>query len=135
MTFVCSVCEKSFTRRANCNVTRRNVPPPSSTNLYAHHVSPHSHIKNASINTLPPSTPHYLTDSYVPPVHIHSPIQITSIITNNSIPHPNITSAHCVLVPSSVSTLSAYTKNHASLGESVQPPPLYQHHQIDKLSK
>ena len=37
---------------------------------------PHSHVKNASINTLPPSTSHYLTDSHVPPVHIHSPIQI-----------------------------------------------------------
>ena len=113
-----------------------------STELYCHHhrqtiplyiMSCHLHTEATSHNnTLLPSTPHYLTVYHAPPAHIHSPIQTTSTIINNYTTPPNITSAHHVPVPSSVSTLYAYTKNHASRGESVQPPPLYQHHQNDK---
>ena len=133
MAFTCSVCEKCFTRKDSLTRHQQNCTATTIDKPYHCTSCPATYTqKHVSNNTLLPSTAHYLTVYHAPPAHIHSPIQTTSTIINNFTPHPNITSAHHVPVPSSVSTLSAYTKNHASRGESVQPPPLYQHHQNDK---
>ena len=124
MAFTCSVCEKSYTSKGH--LARHQKRCTTIIDKPFHCTScPASYTSNRRLQ------------QHITAIHstLHDRLSCSTCshpFADNYTTPPNITSAHHVPVPSSVSTLSAYTKNHASQDESVQPPPLYQHHQNDK---